>query len=181
MPAPAIAAAFLRGAQAARAAGAALQEERTLAKKAKAMHAAMKAKSDIKSKTESAERLAQKLKQLKRIGWLIKGVTLGTSSAGDIFISIWILLFWANMELIIFPLIMSWWKQAWWEKLFTVLLDFIVLTILLVTIGMLVYFVNNPTEACIIMGVVTGNIFLTAMGLNGSCFLAGAVMKWVAQ
>lgn len=181
MPAPAIAAAFLRGAQAARAAGAALQEERVVARKAKAVQAAMKAKSEVKSKVESAERLAQKLKQLKRIGWLIKGVTLGTSSAGDIFISIWILLFWANMELIIFPLIMPWWKQAWWEKLFTILLDFIVMTILLVTVGMVYYFMDNPTEACIVMGVATGNIFLTAMGLNGSCLLAGEVIKWVAQ
>lgn len=181
MPAPAIAAAFLRGAQAARAAGAALGEERALARKAKAARAALKAKSDIKSKAESAQRLAQKLKQIKRIGWLIKGVTLATSSIGDVFISIWVLLFWANMELIIFPLIMPWWKQAWWEKLFTILLDFIVLSILLITIGILAYFVNDPDAACVAFGVATANMFLASFGLVGGCEIVKDVATWVAQ
>ncbi len=181
MPAPAIAAAFLRGAQAARAAGVALQEERAMARKAKMVRAAMKAKSDIKSKAESAERLAQKLKQLKRIGWVIKGVTLGTSSAGDVFISIWVLLFWANMELLIFPLIMPWWKQAWWEKLFTILLDFIVFTILMVTVGIIYFLIDNPTEACVLMGAATANLFLASFGLIGGCELVKGVITWVAQ
>ena len=137
MPAPALAAAFVRGAQAARAAAGALQEERSLARRAKAASQALRAKSEIKSKLESAERLAKRLKQLKRIGWLIKGITLGTTSFGDIFISVWVLLFWANVELVLFPIFIPWWKQEWWEKAFTIMLDLVVFSILLLVIGVL--------------------------------------------
>ena len=137
MPAPALAAAAIRGMQAARAAAGALQEERSLARRAKAASQALRAKSEIKSKLESAERLAKRLKQLKRIGWLIKGVTLGTTSFGDIFISVWVLLFWANVELVLFPIFIPWWKQEWWEKAFTIMLDLVVFSILLLVIGVL--------------------------------------------
>ena len=156
MPAPALAAAAIRGMQAARAAAGALQEERSLARRAKAASQALRAKSEIKSKLESAERLAKRLKQLKRIGWLIKGVTLGTTSFGDIFISVWVLLFWANVELVLFPIFIPWWKQEWWEKAFTIALDLIVFTILLAIAGIIILVVEAVQAGCGVIDTLSG-------------------------
>ena len=120
-----------------------LNQARAYAQKVKAAEKAKKEKSALMAKAESIERLAKKLKQLKRIGWLIKAVTLTGAGLGDVIISLWVLLFWANIEMIVFPLIITWWKQEWWEKMFTIVLDLIVLTICLVGISILtLLFVN---------------------------------------
>lgn len=176
MPAPAIAAAVLRGATAAREAQAALAAERELAKRTAGRAAA----SALQGKAESVERLAKKLKQLKRIGWLIKGVTLGTTSLGDVFISVWVLLFWSNMELFIFPLILPWWNQSGWEKAITYMLDFFVLMVIVVVFGIMYALVSDPAMACENLGPAVSPI-LGLFGKVGGCELAGTVYKWVAQ
>jgi len=181
MPAPAIAAAVLRGTQAVRAAARALNETRNITRRAKQVAQARRAKAALESKIESSQRMAKKLKQLKRIGWLIKGVTLGTSSMGDVFFSLGALLFWSNMELIVFPIIIPWWKQEWWEKAITIIIDLIIFSVVLMIVMIPVYLYTNPAEACSLLGEVTGNIFLKMFDLVGGCRLAGGVVKYYVE
>ncbi len=148
MPAPAITAAVLRGTQAMRAAKAAWQEERAMTKKAKEIKTVQKIKSEMQSENENALRLAKKLKQLKRIGWAIKGISLTFTSLGDILFSVWVFLFWANMELFIFPLFIPWWKQTTLEKAITVFLDLVIIFILFCIIGLVLLLVESVNEIC---------------------------------
>ncbi|MDP3985923.1 MAG: hypothetical protein Q8P77_00620 [Candidatus Veblenbacteria bacterium] len=160
MPAPAIAAAAIRGMQAARTAMGALNEERTLARRSKALAQANKAKTSLKSKTESVERLAKKLKQLKRIGWLIKGVTLGTTSIGDVFISLWVLAGYAAVETFLFPLLFRWWKQEWWEKI----LNYSII------LGAFIILLAGVSILLLILGFVGGGNLLPTMSTTSPPF-----------
>ncbi len=176
MPLPAIAAAVVRGAAVARETQVALVAERELAKRVAGKAAA----SALQGKAESVERLAKKLKQLKRIGWLIKGVTFGTTSLGDVFISIWALLSWSFIETIIFPIVIPWWKQSGWEKAVNYGLMLFALTILIIVFGVVYALVSDPAMACENLGPAVSPV-LGLFGKVGGCELAGTVYKWVAQ
>lgn len=121
--------------QASQIAAASLQEQRALARKTKQLQAAMQARTEVQSKMESVERTVKRLRQLKRIGYLIKALALTGTGLGDFIFSLSTLLIWANIELIVFPFFVPGWKQEWWEKLITILLDLLVLLVLLIVIA----------------------------------------------